>query len=218
MSENNYPILYSFRRCPYAMRARLAICVSQQTVELREILLKDKPQAMLQASPKGTVPVLILQDNTVIEESREIMHWALEKNDPHNWFTQLSEAEKLEINELIDENDNEFKAHLDKYKYATRFPEHSETYYRQQGETFLSKLDNRLNKTAMLCGDQPTLADFAIFPFVRQFAFVDMQWFENSEYYKLKLWLTNHLESEIFQTVIQKFEVWSEDNKITLFQ
>ena len=136
------PILYSFRRCPYAIRARLAIYVSNTKVELREVKLADKPKELISCSPKGTVPVLQLTDGTIIDESKDIMLWALNKNDPNNWLVSRK-VEKQETNRLIDINDNEFKQYLDHYKYADRFPEQTIEYYRQQGEVFLQLLEKK---------------------------------------------------------------------------
>ena len=143
------PILYSFRRCPYTIRARLAIKVSHIQVELREVSLADKPSEMLRYSPKGTVPVLILSDGSVIEESRDIMLWALQQNDPQQWLCASSQVNE-EINSLIEFNDGEFKQQLDNYKYADRFPEHSLEDYRQRAEVFLLQLEERLNQQRFL--------------------------------------------------------------------
>ncbi|GIU12772.1 MULTISPECIES: glutathione S-transferase [unclassified Shewanella] len=204
------PTLYSFRRCPYAMRARLGILLSGQSVSLREIVLKHKPDAMLKASPKGTVPVLILQDGSVIEESIEIMCWALLNNDPQNLLLNGS-PEKQEIAQaLINTNDHSFKPWLDKYKYADRHPEHSEQYYRQQGEQFIAQLESLLSKQVQLMGSQPSIADYAIFPFVRQFASVDKLWFDNSAYLNVQRWLKQHIESDYFKAIMQKYPTWLE--------
>ncbi|MDX8388359.1 MAG: glutathione S-transferase [Ghiorsea sp.] len=197
------PILYSFRRCPYAMRARLAIAYSGIEVEQREIELKNKPQAMLKASPKGTVPVLILEDGTVIDESLNIMLWALKQNNPQNWG-----RDKPSLN-LIQDNDGTFKQALDHYKYAVRFPEHPTSFYREQGEIFLSKLEHLLHQHDYLNGNQPCLADYAIFPFVRQFAFVDKAWFDQAPYPRLQNWLTVHLQSTIFKKIMLKHATWN---------
>lgn len=143
------PILYTFRRCPYAIRARLAIGVSGVEVELREVDLRDKPQAMLDCSPKGTVPVLQLADGSVIDESLDIMRWALAINDPMGWCNETSEALAL-----IAQNDSSFKQNLDRYKYADRHPEHSAEYYRGQAELFLLLLDTRLAEQKYLMGNQ----------------------------------------------------------------
>lgn len=194
------PILYSYRRCPYAMRARMALRYAGVVVDIREILLKDKPVHMLQVSPKGTVPVLALPDGQVIDESLEIMIWALRQNDVDGWLA----ADDFLTRQLIAENDGRFKQNLDQYKYAIRFPEHTAEYYRTQGEEFLTKLELRLHQTSFLIGDTISLADIAIFPFVRQFAAVDNAWFESTDYSKLKLWLRHMIESELFRRVMEK--------------
>lgn len=203
-----YPILYSFRRCPYAMRARLAVKVSEVRVELREVVLKDKPKEMLDCSPKATVPVIQLDNGVVIDESRDIMEWALAVNDPQNWLPS-NEAEAQEISHLIDLNDNSFKEHLDYYKYADRFPENSEEYYRKQGEEFLQELEQRLSNSQYLMSNNISLLDIAVFPFIRQFAYVDINWFEKSDYKKLNCWLNSLIESNLFKSVMIKYPQWS---------
>lgn len=205
--------LYSFRRCPYAMRARLAIAISQQQVNLREIILKHKPQEMLAISPKGTVPVLQLADGSVLEESLEIMVWCLHKSDPQGWL----KGNLIEMLNLIDENDAEFKHWLDRYKYASRFPEHSEQFYREQGEEFLMTLENRLSQTPFLFGQQIRLADMAIFPFVRQFASVDKAWFAQSPYPKLQVWLAGLSNSQLFHSIMQKYPQWLDSREEITF-
>lgn len=212
-AKSNLPILYSFRRCPYAIRARLAIKVSAIEVELREVLLADKPNEMLALSPKGTVPVLVLQDGSVIDESRDIMLWALCQNDPENWL----QGNTGEINNLIDWNDNEFKQQLDHYKYADRFPEFSCETYRQRGEGFLQELEKRLHRHLYLTANTVSMADMAIFPFIRQFAFVDKEWFDQSKYTKLKLWLEQMLASEIFSGVMIKYQRWQSNTEGDVF-
>ena len=197
------PILYTFRRCPYAMRARLALAYAGIEVEYREIELRNKPQAMLDVSPKGTVPVLQLESGQVIDESLDIMCWALNQHDPEGWLTHQTQALAL-----IDENDTTFKVWLDKYKYADRFPEHSQTYYREQGGIFLQQLETLLKEHTFLLANQPTLADCAIFPFMRQFAFVDKPWFDQSPYPKLQTWLNFHLKSELFEEIMVKRPIW----------
>jgi glutathione S-transferase len=194
------PILYSYRRCPYAMRARMALRYAGVAVDIREISLKAKPAHMLLVSPKGTVPVLVLPDGQVIDESLEIMIWALQQQDDDGWL----EADNLQTQQLIAENDGRFKQNLDQYKYAIRFPEHTAEYYRTQGEEFLAKLERRLYQTGFLIGDTISLADIAIFPFIRQFAAVDNAWFESTDYSKLKLWLKHMIESELFRRVMEK--------------
>jgi len=211
------PILYSFRRCPYAMRARMALICSQEIVEIREIVLRDKPKSMLEHSPKGTVPVLILNDGNLLEESLDIMLWALTKNDPEKWLPN-STALNSEMLNLIKQCDGEFKRHLDHYKYADRYPEHSANDYRQLGEGFLKKLNQQLSTQTYLYGQEISLADIAIFPFIRQFAHVDKAWFDQSEYEHLKVWLAHHLASEYFLSIMQKYPKWKDGDPPTLFQ
>ncbi|WP_342669264.1 glutathione S-transferase [Endozoicomonas arenosclerae] len=211
MNDINTPILYSFRRCPYAMRARLALTYSGSELEHREILLKNKPQAMLEASPKGTVPVLVLPEGKVIDESLDIMLWALAVNDPQNWLPESSE-DKSAIMALIKKNDFEFKSQLDRYKYADRHPEHPMEYYRSQGELFLEQLDSLLSNQDYLMGDKLTLADMAIAPFIRQFAHVDRDWFYSTRYENLQQWLKAFLESKLFIQIMIKHPVWLEQS------
>ena len=205
------PILYSFRRCPYAMRARLAIASSNITVELREVVLKDKPQALLDVSPKATVPVLITLDQAVIDESLDIMHWALKQADPDNWLSDID-------HDLISNNDSDFKQWLDRYKYADRHPEQSEAFYRQQGEKTLLVLEQRLMDTPYLSGDNISFTDIAIFPFIRQFSAVDLKWFATAPYPKLLVWLNTLINSQLFQHSMIKTQPWTPDGVITLFQ
>lgn len=197
------PVLYTFRRCPYAIRARLAIAYTGICVELREVELKNKPQQLLALSPKATVPVLLLENGTVIDESLDIMRWALACNDPERWL-----AIDAAGNQLIEWNDGAFKYFLDRYKYADRYPEFSAHHYRQQAEAFLTELENRLADFKHLCGNDFSLADAAIFPFVRQFAGVDEEWFQNSLYQRLKQWLGESLNSELFKRAMVKHPVW----------
>lgn len=194
------PILYTYRRCPYAMRARLAINVAEIVVEMREIVLRDKPAHMLHASPKGTVPVLVLQTGEVIEQSLDIMLWALHKRDPQAWL----DADLGRMKALITENDTNFKQVLDCYKYPERYPQFTQAHYRQQAEIFLQQLETLLNQHIYLFKDTASLADMAIFPFVRQFAAVDSNWFESSSYSKLKTWLNSLLGSTLFEHVMKK--------------
>lgn len=206
--------LYSFRRCPYAMRARLGLLFAELSVELREITLKNKPTQMLALSPKGTVPVLQLIDGTVIEESREIMMWALEQDDPQGLLdtAALSQAEAL-----IAQNDNEFKYWLDRYKYADRHTEMTQTEYRQRGEVFLQVLEARLTKSRYLLGDSVTVADIGIMPFVRQFAHVDRDTFYDLPYPKLQQWLQDWLAHPLFLQAMVKFQPWQEEDEVVIF-
>ncbi|NNJ93458.1 MAG: glutathione S-transferase [Halobacteria archaeon] len=210
------PVLYSFRRCPYAMRARMAIRASGLMVELREVLLKEMPAALLACSPKGTVPVLVLPDDKVIDESRDIMEWALSQSDPEGWLPAAGAA-RAGVSALLDENDDVFKAALDRYKYAVRYPEHPAEHYRAQGERFLRKLEQRLVLCASLTGEQAGLADIGILPFVRQFAFVDKAWFDAAPYPQLQRWLARLLDSDHFTGVMQKYPQWHEGDEVTVF-
>ncbi len=197
------PTLYTFRRCPYAIRARLAVAVSGVAVATHEVSLRDKPAEMLACSPKGTVPVLVLNDGTVIDESLEIMCWALHQHDPANWL-QGNATLSGEVRAIIAENDSTFKHALDRYKYAGRYPEYPQLVYRQRGEVFLVKLTERLTHHPGLCGAQIGIADMAIFPFVRQFAEVDRMWFDESQYAALRYWLQTLTASPLFLQVMKK--------------
>ncbi len=191
------PILYSFRRCPYAMRARMALIYSGLRVALHEVDLKNKPTELLVASPKGTVPVLVLADGTVLDESIDIMRWALAKNDPEGWWPS-DHASQQRINAIIVQNDNEFTPWLRKYKYADRCPEHSAQYYFDQCAIFLQRLENDLAQQRFLSGENVSLVDIAILPFIRQFSLVDQDTFKQSEYRKLQQWLSHLLSSSFF--------------------
>jgi len=197
------PLLFSFRRCPFAIRARLAIKVSGVEVDTYEVSLRAKPKEMLECSPKGTVPVLKLADGRVLEQSLDIMHWALAQNDPERWLDD-DPAVIAEMMSLIQHNDESFKPKLDLYKYAVRFPEHSEAYYREQAESFLAVLNARLSKDDYLMGGRCTLADMAIFPFIRQFSNVNQDWFYASRYQHLIEWLDRLISSELLQNIMQK--------------
>jgi glutathione S-transferase len=198
------PILYSYRRCPYAMRARMALRYAGIEVEIREIALRDKPQHMLAVSPKGTVPVLVLDNGEGLDESLDIMAWALAHNDRDGWLT----SDPL-CSELIAENDGSFKRALDQYKYAIRFPEQPAETYRQQGEIFLARLEALLAHHSCLLGEKITQADIAIFPFIRQFSMVDAEWFASSPYPRLRNWLTGLMASDLFVSVMQKHPTWT---------
>lgn len=186
------------------MRARMALRYAGIAVEIREISLKEKPAELLAASPKATVPVLILSDGTVIDESLDIMRWALSQHDPDHWRKQGESAAQQVIAELIAENDGSFKRALDSYKYAVRFPEHPPEFYRTQGEVFLAKLEQRLERHTYLLGDTPCMADIAIFPFIRQFAGVDSAWFGAAPYPCLRAWLSGLVTGELFLRVMGK--------------
>jgi len=201
--NNAPPILYSFRRCPYAMRARMALFYAGVAVDIREVSLKDKPAHMLACSPKGTVPVLIC-DGQVLDESLEIMRWALTRNDPDDWLLTSNPSAQREAEQLIEDNDQTFKQQLDRYKYAVRHPEYSQEHYRDLGAIFLQRLEDRLLKRDFLLADHMSLADIALAPFMRQFCYVDPDWFWQSPYPRLRAWLQQFLESELFTAVMAK--------------
>jgi glutathione S-transferase len=197
------PILYSFRRCPYAMRARMALTISGIDYEHREVLLRDKPPAMLEASPKGTVPVVVLPDGNVIDESLDIMRWALGRNDPENWPAPGQAAY-----ELIARNDGPFKSHLDRYKYPNRYENVDARHHRNSGSEFLAELDRMLTGQPCLFGPDISVADIAIFPFIRQFANHDRDWFDAQNWPDLQAWLAGHLASPLFEKIMKKQDVW----------
>ena len=197
------PILYSFRRCPYAMRARMAIAASGVTVSLREVLLRDKPPELLAASSKATVPVLVLPDGEVIDESLDIMRWALKANDPQGWL-QGADTES----EWIQACDGEFKHWLDRYKYADRHPEHSATVYRANAEQFLSQVESALSHARWLRGEGASAIDVAVFPFIRQFAGVESDWWADAPYPCTRRWLERWLQSELFSTIMAQYPRW----------
>ncbi len=201
------PILYSFRRCPYAMRARLALHVSGLVHELREVKLNDKPAAMLSASPKGSVPVLVLPDGSVIDESWDIMIWALQQNDPLDWLGRDGRLLKKAA-VLVEINDSSFKAALDRYKYAEAHPEHPKSHYRREGETWLAQLEARLVKDNYLLGNTSSIADAALVPFIRQFAGVDPDWFACSPYAHLRTWMETIIQTHAFSAIMQKLPAW----------
>ncbi|MFY1713643.1 glutathione S-transferase [Tritonibacter mobilis] len=205
------PILWSFRRCPYAMRARMAVLSAGLEVELREIKLKDKPQAFLAASPSATVPNLDTGDLN-FDESLDIMRWALAQSDPHGLLNMPSIGETL-----IAQNDGPFKTALDHTKYATRYPDLDPQSERAQASDFIHSLDTRLAKHPFLTGDRPTLADIAIFPFVRQFAHIDRAWFDAQPWLNVISWLDGFLQSADFQTAMAKITVWKEGARPYLF-
>ena len=206
-----HPILYTFRRCPFAMRARMALFQAQIECEVREVVLRDKPAHMLEISPKGTVPVLLLPNGNIIDESLDVMLWALSQNDPDNWFSHKKEALTL-----IKESDGPFKMALDRYKYPNRYPKEQHTNWRAQGEEFLQKLEQKLTQTKFLQKEAPTLADFAIFPFIRQFRMPNPTWFdEEMPYPQVRNWLATMLETPNFKGVMQKRPPYSPNQELT---
>ena len=197
------PILYSFRRCPYAMRARMALLASRTAVELREVSLKDKPEEMRIASPKATVPVLVLPDGSVIDESLAVMRWALERNDPEAWLANEKAAMAI-----IATIDGPFKRHLDRYKYHTRYEDADPLAHREAASSILRDLDARIARKGQLCGDGRSLADIASFPFVRQFAATDRNWFDAQPWPALRIWLDRHIGSDLFKRAMVKHAPW----------
>ncbi len=195
------PILYSFRRCPYAMRARMAIAVSGVEVEHREILLRDKPAEMLAASPKGTVPVIVLPNGDVIDESLDVMRWALALNDPEEWLGGVESA-------LIAANDGPFKTALDQYKYPARYDLEDTTKPRDAAMMQLMSLNDRLSEQAFLTGERRAFTDIALFPFLRQFANTDRIWFDALPLPSLQTWLDGLISSELFEMVMVKHQPW----------
>lgn len=217
MIDTALPVLYSFRRCPYAIRTRITLLYSRQAVELREVVLRNKPPCMIEYSPKATVPVLVLSDHTVLEESLDIIYWALNKNDPEQWWQGLSIEQQQLTSTLIQQNDGPFKHWLDRYKYADRYPQESAEHYRQQAQTYLAQLEQQLSRQPYLLTDRLTLADIAIFPFIRQFAFVDKNWFDQSPYPHLQRWLNALLGSPLFTEAMVKYAPWEPNHNPVIF-
>ncbi len=201
------PVLYSFRRCPYAMRARLALAVSGQVCELREVVLRAKPKGLLQASPKATVPVLVLPDGTVLEQSLDIMRWALACNDPAGWLTP-SLGDEAGMLALIAECDGPFKQALDRCKYPSRHFEADAALARVQAVEWLQGLEARLAGQPFLFGDHAALGDMAVAPFVRQFAGIDAEWWAAQPWPRLQAWLAQWQASALFEGVMPKLDAW----------
>lgn len=209
------PILYSFRRCPYAMRARLALHVSGQRCELREIVLRDKAPEFLAVSPKGTVPVLVTPDGQIIEESLDVMLWALQAHDPEDWLVPAADDLDAML-ALIGACERDFKPNLDAYKYASRDAPEKALAARQAGSAFLAQLDSRLALDRYLFGGRLSLADAAILPFVRQFANVDRGWFDDEPWPHLRAWLEALLDSPRFSHIMKKYAKW-QANDVPIF-
>ena len=205
-----HPILYSFRRCPYAIRARMVLSYMEVSVELREVLLNERPQSLYKISSKGTVPVLLLNDGKVLDESLDIMLWAIEQGEQKLYEDKLNEQ-----NQLIKYNDTKFKYWLDKYKYHVRYLEHSRDYYQRKCSKTLAEYDMMLRGNAYLMGDRIRLADIAIFPFIRQCANVDQNWF-NNKYPNLNQWLEIWKESRLFKSVMMKYNQWRLGDKLLI--
>jgi len=205
MTEPPDPILYSFRRCPFAIRARLALAISGTRYELREVSLRSKPAEMLAMSAKATVPVLVLPDGGVIDESLDIMRWALGRSDPERWLDRCDAA-------LIATNDGPFKADLDGYKYSSPRAD-DRLACRERGLAFLRDIDQRLSAANQLGGSQRGFTDAATFPFIRQFAAVDQPWFDEQRLPHLRAWLAGHLGSELFSSIMARAVLWSPEHE-----
>lgn len=204
------PVLYSFRRCPYAMRARMALRVAGVVVALREVKLADKPPALLAASPKATVPVLVLADERVIDESLDIMRWALAQHDPEGWLAGEDAG-------LIAANDGPFKHHLDRTKYPGRYDEDGVTDHRSAALSLLAPMEARLGEAPFLGGVTRGFTDIALFPFIRQFAAIEPAWFAAQPLPHLQGWLSRLLDSPLFASVMPKFAPWQEGDVPSLF-
>jgi len=199
MSGENLPILYSFRRCPYAMRARMSIVRTGFACEHREVILRDRPQHMMEISPKGTVPVMLLPDGAVIEESLEIMQHVLD------W--ELDDQESR----WVARNDNEFKYHLDRYKYPNRYENVDSLVHRTSAQHYLDDLDE------LLSVEISTALSDALFPFVRQFANHDRGWFDSQSWKNVHNWLDQNLTSAEFSLCMKKYPQWSPDHELVRF-
>jgi glutathione S-transferase len=216
------PVLYSLRNCPYAMRARLAIYAAKQQVQLRDLVLSNKPDEMLAVSPKGTVPVLVTASNLVIDESLAIMQWAFSQTDPDDYLHKKvpnkeapnALAEMLAVIEIFD---HEFKGHLEKYRCSKRYHEPSLVADRQQCERYLADLESHLCQHQYLMSDKPSLADLALMPFIRQFARVERQWYLQSPYPKLRQWLNQYLQSRMFSKVMEQHPLWLDVKQVVVF-
>lgn len=214
---SSLPMLYSLRNCPYAMRARMAVYVSGQAVQLRDIVLSDKPVHMHQVSPKGTVPVLVLSNGEVLEQSLEIMMWAFEQSDPNNYLMSDSPNTRAEMLSLVDLFDTEFKLRLEKYRSAKRYHNESVLEHRLACEQYLKMLELKLSQHAYLMSHSPSLADLAILPFIRQLARVERQWYLQSPYPNIRKWLDDYLQSRMFSKVMTKYPLWLTEKSLIVF-
>lgn len=212
----SYPILYSFRRCPYAMRARLALEAGDIKVELREIVLRDKAPEFLEASPKGTVPVMVLPDGMVLEESLDIIRWAMNTSKTGRSLAP-DQANVKDALALIKRMDMDFKPHLDRFKYPSRYEGVDPLEARQKASEFLYELEDMLSLQSYLMGCKRSVADIAIAPFIRQFAHVDKDWFYAEPWPHLIVWLREFLNSYAFQKIMVKYPKWAMGDPVTFF-
>ena len=192
----------------------MAIHISGQKCELREVLLRDKPPSMLEYSPKGTVPVLVLQDGNVIDESLDVIDWALNLNDPDDW--QRSKDTK-KTKELIKINDGEFKYHLDRYKYSKRYDNEDPEFHKKKCLKFIESVNNELNNSKYIFDDNISYADIVLLPFMRQFRIADMEWFDSLPYDNLKKWLSSFLDSSLLHSIMKKYDLWKEGDDLIIF-
>ena len=213
------PVLYSFRRCPYAMRARWALLQAGQLVQWREIELRHKPTPMLEASPKGTVPVLVLADGMVIDESLAVMHWALDQADPSDLRRQRSTKQQDSIRQLIQCNDTTFKHHLDRFKYSDRYPGHSRQAHQKEGLDVLRGWSERIDACGgWLVDASCSLADGALWPFVRQWRIADPEGFDaDASLEPLRGWLMRFLQEPAFERLMQRADPWQPGGLQPLF-
>ena len=220
-SNSSLPVLYSLRNCPYAMRARVAIYYAKQKVALRDLVLSNKPDEMLAVSPKGTVPVLVTELETgqtiVIDESLEVMLWALNESDPYNLLHNETPHLLSEMLLLISQFDHEFKTCFDKYQCAKRYHEDSLESDRKACEKYIADLEQRLQNNEFLISDKTSLADIALLPFIRKFSKVERQWYLQSPYPKLRAWLNNYLQSRMFSKVMTQYPLWLDNGELTIF-
>ena len=213
---NKYPTLYSFRRCPYAMRARLVLRLCKIECIIREISLKEKNTEFLKVSPKATVPVLVLPNGEVLEESMDIIYWSLEQNDPSNLKVKDQLARKT--SKLIELFDTEFKFHLDRYKYSSRYNIQNSKVHRDKAREILVQINTMLKGKNYIGGKNISLLDISILPFVRQFRIADMKWFDNNlGLDNVNKWLNIFLNSDLLASIMTKYKVWEIDDPITLF-
>jgi len=211
----NVPIIYSFKRCPYAMRARMAIKLANIKCEIREVRLNNKPKQMLDISPKGTVPILIL-NNRVIEESNDIIEWVIEQNDIFKG--NLNDNQINITKNLIEVFDSKFKYHLDRYKYSTRYIDHNRDLHRKECLKILVDLENRISNKKWIFGSEINKLDISILPFIRQFKIADPQWFDGqNKIIKIKQLLNTFLSSSLFKDIMHDYELWEEGSKKSFF-
>lgn len=208
------PVLYSLRNCPYAMRARMAIFKAKLVVELRDLVLSNKPAEMITASPKGTVPTLVLPTSTVIDESLDVMLWAFNESDPDNLLSEDTKEASLALVSLFDQ---EFKPSLEAYKCAKRYHEDNLLECRETCENYIVNLEKRLSQHDYLIDNNERMADIAILPFIRQFAKVERQWYLQSPYPNVRRWLNGYLQSVMFNKVMTKYPLWKPNHEVTKF-